>query len=166
MTIGSETYSHDVSDFLRNAVWGVRLDSGMLRVTEREHDLGRIESPSLHQLGLFDHIEMSQGIGIQFTTQLTAGAEADLRPVYPFKIQTTQFSDNYNAFAVLDENDTVVLAHGLLRTRDFQFFEYGGNHYLIFVSRAVHNDPGAAPWAVFGFAQVSPILRLDQPVEQ
>ena len=158
--IGGETYSQDVSRFLRNVVWGAKLESGIIRVTEREHSLGRIGSLSVRQLGLFDQMEMTQGRGIQYTGELIAGAEEDLRPVYPYKIRTTQFTDSYNGFSVLDEHNAVVLSEGLLRTRNFQFFEHRGEHYLIFVSRAVHNDPEKAPWAVFGFAQVNPTLKL------
>ena len=47
---------------------------------------------------------------------LTAGAEGDLRSVYPYKIRTTQFSDSYNGFSVLDEHNAVVLSESLLRT--------------------------------------------------
>ena len=159
ITIGGETYSQDVSTFLSDAVWGTKLDSGMIRVTEREYDLGRIDFSSLGRLGLFDRMEMSPGRGIRFTGELTAGAEADLSPVYPYKIRTTQFTDSYNGFSVLDERNAVVLGESLLRTRDFQIFEHGGEHFLIFVSRAVHNDPRTAPWAVFGFAQVNPTLN-------
>ncbi len=159
VTIGGETYSQDVSTFLRDAVWGTKRDSGMIRVTERAYDLGRIDFSSLGQLGLFDSMEMSPGRGIRFTGELTAGAEADLSPVYPYKIRTTQFTDSYNGFSVLDEQNAVVLGEGLLRTRDFQLFEHGGEHFLIFVSRAVHNDPMTAPWAVFGFAQVNATLN-------
>ena len=161
VTIGGELYGQDVSEFLRDAVWGAKLESGMIRVTEREHRLGKIDFSSLGQLGLFDRMEMIQDRGIRYTGELIAGAEGDLRPIYPYKIRTTQFTDSYNGFSVLDENNAVVLSEGLLRTKNFQFFEHGGEHFLIFVSRAVHNDPERAPWAVFGFAQVNPTLRLE-----
>ena len=158
VTIGGELYSQDVSEFLREAVWGVKIESGMIRVTEREHELGKIDFSSLGPLGLFDRIEMIQGRGIRYTGELTAGAEGDLSPIYPYKIRTTQFTDSYNGFSVLDENNAVVLSEGLLRTKNFQFFEHEGRHFLIFVSRAAHNDPVNAPWAVFGFVQVNLIL--------
>ena len=159
VTIGGELYSQDVSIFLSDAVWGAKLESGMIRVTEREHGLGKIDFSSLGRLGLFGGMEMIQGRGIRYTGELTAGMEADLSPVYPYKIRTAQFTDSYNGFSVLDEHNAVVLREGLLRTRNFQFFEHEGRHFLIFVSRAVHNDPENAPWAVFGFAQVNPTLN-------
>ena len=81
-----------------------------------------------------------------------------MRPIYPYKIRITQFTDSYNGFSVLDEHNAVVLSEGLLRTKNFQFFEHDGGHFLIFVARAAHNDPNKVPWAVFGFAQVNPIL--------
>ena len=141
VTIGGEPYSQDVSTFLRDAVWGAKLDSGMIRVTEREYDLGKINFSSLGRLGLFDRMEMSPGRGIRYTGELTAGTEEDLQPLYPYKIRTTQFTDSYNSFSVLDEHNAMVLSEGLLRTKNFQFFEHDGQHFLIFVSRAVHNDP-------------------------
>ena len=49
----------------------------------------------------------------------------------------------------------MVLSEGLLRTRNFQFFEHEGQHFLIFVARAAHNDSDKAPWAVCGFAHVN-----------
>ena len=156
--IGGESYSQDVSIFLSDANWDAKLEPGILRVMAQEQSLGKIDFPSLGQLGLFDGIEMSQGRGIQYTSELTAGAEADLSPVYPYKIRTTEFTDSYNGFSVLDERNVMVLDGGLLRTKNFQFFEHGDEHFLIFVSRAVHNDPENAPWAVFGFAQVNPTL--------
>ena len=60
----------------------------------------------------------------------------------------------------MDERNVVVLDQGLLRTRNFEIFEYGSEYFLIFVSRAVHNDPENAPWAVFGFAEVNPTLSV------
>ena len=163
VTIGGELYSQDVSIFLSDAVWGTKLESGMIRVTEREHGLGKIDFSSLGRLGLFGGIEMIQGRGIRYTGELTAGMEADLSPVYPYKIRTAQFTDSYNGFSVLDEHNAVVLREGLLRTKNFQFFEHEGRHFLIFVSRAVHNDSENAPWAVFGFAQVNPTLNRQNP---
>ena len=158
VTIGEESYSQDVSMFLSGANWDAKLEPGMIRVTAQELSLGKIDLPSLGQLGLFDGMEMSQGRGIRYTGELIAGAEADLSPVYPYKIRTTAFTDSYNGFSVLDERNALVLSEGLLRTKDFQFFEHGGEYFLIFVSRAVHNDPENTPWAVFGFAQVNPTL--------
>ena len=158
VTIGGEPYSQDVSTFFSDAIWDAKLESGMIRVTEREHDLGKIAFSSLGRLGLFDRMEMSHGKGIRYTGELTAGTEADLSPIYPYKILTTQFTDSYNSFSVLDEHNAVVLEKGLLRTRNFQFLEHEGRHFLIFVARASHNDPRKAPWVVFGFAQVNPIL--------
>ena len=158
VTIGGELYSQDVSEFLRDAVWGAKLEAGTIRVTERELELGKIDSSLLGRLGFFDRLEMIQGRGIRYTEELTAGAEADLRPIYPYKVQTTQFTDSYNGFSVLDEHNAVILSEGLLRTKNFQFFEHEGRHFLIFVARASHNDPNKAPWAVFGFAQVNPTL--------
>ena len=165
VAIGGTTHSQDVSKFLSNAVWDAKLESGMIRVTNREHGLGKIDFVSLGQLGFFDGIEMSQGISIQYTSELTAGAEGDLRPVYPYKIRTTQFIDSYNGFSVLDEHNAVVLRQGLLRTRNFQFFEHRGEHFLVFVSRAVHNDPEKAPWAVFGFTQINPTLNRNNSLK-
>ena len=163
VTIGGESFSPDVSIFLSDADWDAKLDSGMIRVTKQEHDqeydLGKIDFPSLGQLGLFNQMEMVPGRGIRYTGELTAGAEEDLNPVYPYKIRVTQFSDSYNGFSVLDEHNAVILSKGLLRTKNFQFFEHGNEHFLIFVSRAIHNDPQKAPWAVFGFAQVNPTLN-------
>lgn len=52
----------------------------------------------------------------------------------------------------------MVLSEGLLRTKNVQFFEHEGRHFLIFVARAAHNDPNKVTWAVFGFAQVNLIL--------
>ena len=161
VTIGGESYSQDVSIFLRDADWDAQLEPGMIRVMSQEHSLGQIDFPSLRPLGLFNGIEMSQGRGIRYTGELTAGAEADLSPVYPYKIRTTEFTDSYNGFSVLDERNVVVLDEGLLRTRNFQILEHGGEYFLIFVSRAVHNDPENAPWAVFGFAEVN--LTLSGP---
>ena len=91
--IGGESYSQDVSIFLSDANWDAKLEPGILRVMAQEQSLGKIDFPSLGQLGLFDGIEMSQGRGIQYTSELTAGAEADLSPVYPYKIRTTEFTD-------------------------------------------------------------------------
>ena len=160
VTIGGESYSQDVSIFLRDADWDAHLEPGMIRVMAQEQSLGKIDLPSLRPLGLFNGIEMSQGRGIRYTGELTAGAEADLSPVYLYKIRTTEFTDSYNGFSILDERNVVVLDQGLLRTRNFQIFEHGGEYFLIFVSRAVHNDPENAPWAVFGFVEINPTLSV------
>ena len=161
VTIGGKKYSQDVSEFFRNVVWSAKLESGMIRVTAQDNGLGKIDPQSLRQLGFFNRMEMRQGRGIQYTGELTAGAERDLRPVYPYKIRATQFSDSYNGFSVLDEHNAVVLSQGVLRTKNFQIFEHGGEHFLIFVSRAAHNDPQKSPWVVFGLTQINPTLTLN-----
>ncbi len=158
--IGRKQYSHDVSEFLRDAVWGAELGSGLIRVTERENKLGKIELSSLDSLGLFDKIEMIQGRGVHYTDELIAGAEWDMSPFYSYKIQTHRYADSYNSFSLLDKHDKEVIRNGFLRTRNFQFVEHENKHFMIFVSRAEHNDPEEAPWAVFGFTQVNPTLNL------
>ena len=54
---------------------------------------------------------------------------------------------------------STVVSEGSLLSKGFQVFEHQGNHFLVFVSRAVHNDPDAPARAAFGFARVS--LMLD-----
>ena len=159
VTIGRDTYEQNATEFLRDAVWQAGADSGLIRAEQGGHYLASIDRASLERLGLIDRIEMSQGKGIQFSDKLTAGSEFDLSPVYPLKIRATQFKDEYNGFDILDSNDVTVFSYGLLRTRNFQFFEYERAHYLIFVSRANHMGTSEAPWAAFGLTQVSPLLR-------
>ena len=155
----------EVSDFLRDVVWGAKLESGTIRVAERGHNLGEIDSRSLYELGLFDRMEMNQNRTIQYTGPLNARGEENLR-IYPYKIKTTKYTDNYNGFSVLHKDGELVLEEKFLRTKDFLFFKHRGKHFMIFVSRAAHNDPNKKPWAVFGFTQVNPTLRLDSSSDQ
>ncbi len=101
---------------------------------------------------------MRQGRGIRYTGELTVNAEESLTPVYPYSIRTSRFADSYDEFNVLDEHDSVV-HKGLLRTRNFQFSNHNGKHFLVFVSRSDHRDPERDPWAVFGFLQVNLTLN-------
>lgn len=160
VTIGGETYVLDSAEFLRDAVWHVEEASGLIRTRKGENALASINLASLEHLGLFDQIDMSLGKGMQYTNNLTAGSVADLSPVYPLKIQATQFKNEYNGFKVLDKNNVTVIDQGLLRTRNFQSFKYNGAHYLIFVLGANHMDTDKAPWASFGITQIDPVLRL------
>jgi len=162
LRIGRDTIAGpDASEFLQKATWGIRSDSGGLRVTAGARDLALIRFPSLGSLGLFDRIEMVEGRGLRYTDDLEVGMEADLYPPYPYRIRADGFGDSYNGFSVMDRIDGTIVSEGSLRTKSFQFFEHAGSHFLVFVSRAVHNDPASGPRAAFGFAQVK--LTLDGP---
>ena len=160
--IGPQRYGQDVSRFLRDAVWNAKLEDGAVRVKKQDQNLGKINLLSLNQLHFFNRMAITQRKGIRYTGELTAGEEEDLQPVYPYKIQATQFADGYNGFRILDQDGSTVLHEDSLRTKNFQFFTRGEEHFLIFVSRAVHNDPQRVPWAAFGFAQVSVSLTLEE----
>ena len=160
--IAGKSVNPEVSEFIRDAVWGIRSDSGTLRVTSGARDLAMIGFPALGSLGVFDRIEMVEGNGLRYTDDLTIGMEADLYPPYRYKIRADGFGDSYNGFSILDRENGTVINQGSLRSKSFQFFEYAGNHYLVFVSRAVHNEPDSDPMAAFGFAQLK--LTLDIPI--
>ncbi len=140
--------------FLSGATWSAILESGNIRVLSPENDrLARIELQSISDLGFFNNveIEMLTGRGIRFTGELRIGEQEDLSP-YPYTIRAEKFVNSYNDFSILDYNG-VVIERGFLRSKDFRFFKHEGKHFLIFVSRAVHNDPENQPWGVFGFTE-------------
>ncbi|MDE2878625.1 hypothetical protein [Candidatus Palauibacter soopunensis] len=160
LRIGGEPgRSPDPSMFLRDAVWGIRHDAGTVRVTAGGRDLARIGFPSFGSLGFFDGIGMLEGRGLRYTDDLQTGMEAELYPPYPYRIRADNFGDSYNAFSVLSADGAAVVNEGSLRSKSFQVFEHEGDHFLVFVSRAVHNEPDSPPQAAFGFAQV--YLTLD-----
>ena len=147
---------HNAPDslFLIDTIWRARLETGKIRVTSSEnHPLASIGFQSLETLGLFNDIsiEMLTGRGIRFSGELTAGRQEDLSP-YPYAIRTEEFVDSYNTYSVLDTKGKVI-RKGSLRSKDVSFFRHEGKHFMIFVSRAVHNDPENLPFAVFGFGQ-------------
>ncbi len=162
VTIGKETYSKNVTEFLRNAEWGVEIDSTLIWITQGNRHLAQLDPMAIKQVGFFDSIKMSPGKGIQYTEQLTVGAEANLTPTYPFTIRATQFKDEYNEFQILNENNEIILERGLLRTKNFRAFEYDEKHYLIFVVRANHIDTERGPWSVFGLTQITRTLSIAQ----
>ena len=141
------------------------LEPGAVRVMKEKHDLGKINSESISELGLFNWMEMNQDKGIWYSDKLNAGAKWDVK-LYPYEVQTITYGNDSNSFSVLDNKGKLVLEKKSLETREFLFFEHGGDYFLIFVSRAKHNDPKEKPWAVFGFTQVKPILRLDNSSDQ
>ena len=159
--IGGKPYEQEeMSKFLSGVAWGVELENKTIRVTNGDDSLGEIPFASLDKLGIFDRVKMSSGKDIRFTGPLPAGTEADLQPLYSYRILTGQYFDNYNDFSVLDKDNKVIFkANPPLRTKQLQFFEHQGDHFMIFVSRAVHNDLQDKPWAVFGFAQVKPTVN-------
>lgn len=163
LRIGGQSLSPDASEFLRNTSWGIRNDSNAVRVQAGAHDLALIGLPSFGSLGLFDHIEMVEGRGLRYTDDLTEGMEASLSPPYPFRIRADGFGDSYNGFSILDAEDGAVMIGGSLLSKSFLFFEHKGSHFMVFVSRAVHNDPDRDPFAAFGFSQVRLSFRGSAP---
>jgi len=162
VTIGGKEYEQNVTEFLRGAMWSVEGNSELIRARKDSHGLAILDPSSLEHLGLFNRIEMSPDRGIQPVYHLTAGSEEDLSPVYPLKIRATQFKNEYNGFEILNTNNDVVFNQGLLRRRDFQSFEYDGQHYLIFVWGADHTDLDRGPWASFGITQIAPLLKFSE----
>lgn len=159
LRIGGQAVNPDASEFLRNTIWDIRSDSNAIRVQAGAHDLAQIGLPSVGSLGLFDQIQMVEGRGLRYTDDLTQGMEAGLSPPYPFRIRADGFGDSYNGFSILDADGGAVVVEGSLRSGSFLFFEHEGSHFLVFVSRAVHNDADLDPFAAFGFAQVRLSLR-------
>ena len=160
VTIGEMDPTQVAAEFMQTISWNVHVEPNSLRVVGGGHNLGKIDGLTLERLGLFNAMAMGNGRGILYTRELTANVVEDLSPVYQYKIETTNFVDSYNGFRVLDENGDVVLQNTSLRTKNFQFFEHDDMYFLVFVSRAAHNDPEKEPWAVFGFAQVTLSLKL------
>ena len=139
--------------FLSGAIWGAILESGNIRVLSPENDrLAKIELQSIRDLGFFNNVEIGKltGRGIRFTGELRIEEQEDLSP-YPYTIRAERFVNSYNDFSILDSNG-VVIERGFLRSKDFRF-KHEGKRFLIFVSRAVHNDPDNQPWGVFGFTE-------------
>lgn len=139
---------------LEDAVWGVERRDGEIRAVTSDEALAKIDPESLRLVGLFNYASMPANRIIKFTDPLEPGKEADLYPPYPFWIRADNFRDNYNGYSILDMETDTVVATGLLVTKTFEVFGYEGRTYVIFVSRAAHNDPSRAPWAVFGFAEL------------
>lgn len=140
--------------FLSGVTWDVILESGNVRVLSPEnHGLAKIELRSLSELGFFNHIEidMLTQTSIRFTRELSAGEKQDLSP-YPYTIRTEEFEESYNGYSILDSNQ-VVVEEGSLRSRNFRFFKHKDKHFIIFVTRAVHDHKENDPWAVFGFTE-------------
>lgn len=153
ITIGQDSVVSNPS-LLDNAVWTARNDAGAIRAAAGDRTLARIDLASLGSLGFFNQITMPDGRAIQYTDELASGMEADLFPPYPFRIRATAFRDNYNGYAIVGRNDGAVIDQDVLITRNFRVFAHDGQHFVVFVSRAVHNDPNREPWAVFGFTQL------------
>ena len=150
--------------FLNAVTWGAILEFGNIRVLSPEnHGLAKMELQSLSNLGFFNHveIEMLTGRGIRFTGELSIGEQDDLSP-YPYTIRTERFVNSYNGYSILDTNQ-VLIEDGLLRSKDFRFFKHEDKHFLIFVSRAIHNDAENEPWAVFGFTELKLATDLVAP---
>ena len=157
ITIGGETYDPDSTNFLAQAEWYVTdNEDGSMWVSNSVGRLAQLDATSLSEIGYFNWIEMEQGI--QYVDRLTVGAVGNLSPIYPLKIKATAFRDEYNGFDVLDSNDAVI-DRGTLRTRNFKIIEHRGDHYIILVRGAVHNDSNSEPWASFGVMQINPITR-------
>ena len=157
VTIGENIYPPDTTHFLTRASWYVTDDgSEELWITNGTYKLAKLDPESLEEIGFFNWIEM--GEEIRYTDRMTAGTEANLWPPLSLKIRATAFRDEFNSFEVLDQNDTII-SQGTLRTRHFEIIEHGGNHYIIMVRGAVHNDPKNEPWASFAVMQVDPVTR-------
>ena len=157
ITIGGETYARDSTNFLAQAKWHITdNEDGSMWVSNSVGQLAQLDAASLSEIGYFNWIEMGQGI--QYVDRLTVGAVENLSPIYPLKIKATAFRDEFNGFVVLDSNDTVI-DRGTLQTRNFKMIEHHGNHYIILVRGAVHNDPSSEPWASFGVMQINLTAR-------
>ena len=151
--IGQDSIVADPS-VLADAVWSAASDEGTFRVAAGDKTLARIDPASLGAVGLFNQVRMPSGRAIQFTQELAVGMEDDLFPPYPFRIRATGFRDDYNGYSILGRDDDSVVDEDALITKNFKVFAYNGQFFVVFVARAVHNDPDREPWAVFGFAQL------------
>ncbi len=160
--IGQDSLVSDPS-VLADAVWSVTSETGTLRVAAGDKTLARIDPASLDSVGLFNQVGMPSNRAIQFTEELVVGMEDDLFPPYPFRIRATGFRDEYNGYSILSRDGGSVVDEDALVTRNFKVFAYDGDFFAVFVARAVHNDPGEEPWAVFGFAQLE--LSVGGPLE-
>ena len=150
------------SSLMQNVVWMGRPEEAALRVTVTESgeeiELGKIESRSLMEIGLFN--EVGEAGTVRFTGEMYAGSIESLTPTYSYQIEATGFADSDNGVRVMDEGGTEVYS-GSLQSRDLAFFEHDGERFLVFVVRAIHNNPQQDPYAVFGFAQIQTRLNLD-----
>ncbi len=160
--VGPDSLISDPS-VLVDAVWAAASVAGTLRVAAGDETLARLDPASLDAVGLFNQVRMPSGRAIQFTEELAVGMEDDLFPPYPFRIRATGFRDDYNGYSVLSRDDDSVVEEDALIKRNFKVFAYNGQFFVIFVVRAVHNDPAREPWAVFGFAQLE--LSVASPME-
>ena len=144
---------------LRDVVWRVESRDGEIRAVTSEETLAKVDLKSLHSIGLFNYASMADNRIIKFTNPMEPGKEADLYPPYPFWIRADDFRDNYNGYSIMDMETDTAIATGLLVTRTFEVFSYEGRTYVILVSRATHDEPSRAPWAVFGFAELELGMR-------
>ena len=152
VVVGEESLSSDTS-LLEDAVWSAVRDGGGIRAAAGDAALARIDLESLGSLGLFNQVRMPDGMAIHVTGELPAGEVADLFPPYAFSLHATGYRDDYNGYQIIDRSGDMV-DEGFLITKNFKLFTYKGSHFLVFVSRAVHNDPEREPFAVFGVAQL------------
>ena len=160
--VGQDLLMSDPS-VLADAVWSVTSIAGTFRAVAGDEALARIDPASLGSVGLFNQVRMPSGRAIQFTEELAVATEDDLFPPYPFRIRATGFRDDYNAYSILSRVDESVVDQDALITKNFKVFEYNGQFFVVFVARAVHNDPERDPWAVFGFAELE--LSVGSPPE-
>lgn len=158
VTIGQTTVSAD-TDLLTDAVWTIERHDDGLRVLANDVPLALVDQASLSAAGLFNYAGMAGNRRITFTGPLEQEKAADLYPPYPFWIEASNYHDNYNGYAIMDMTTDTAVATGLLVTKTFDVFSYEGRSYVVFVSRAVHNDPERAPWADFGFAELDLDVR-------
>ena len=152
IVVGEESLVSDAS-LLEDAVWSTVRDGRGIRAAAGDAALARLDMESLGSLGLFNQVRMPDGMAIHVTEELPAGEVADLFPPYPFSIHTTGYRDDYNGYQIVDSSGDIV-DEGFLITKNFKLFTYESSHFLVFVSRAVHNDPEQEPFAVFGVAQL------------
>lgn len=158
VTIGQIRVSPD-TESLRDVEWRVERRNDAVRVVSGGAVLAGIDPESLGAIGLFNYAGMAEQRVIKFTAPLEQGRRADLYPPYPFQIEATAFSDDYNGYSVLDRESGAEAVNGLLVTKTFDVFAYENRTYVIFVSRAVHNDPTRPPWAEFGFVELELAVR-------
>ncbi len=158
--VGQDEAGPDASEFLRDVTWDVKRDADVLRITagDGEHDLAKVRlPPALSSLGLV--VGTAGGDGLRYTDDLEEGMEADLYPPYPYRIRADRFGGERNGFSVLNMEGDSVIASDALRSKSFMFFHHEGKHFLVFVSRAVHNE--GPPRAAFGFAQLDLTIDLE-----
>ena len=152
-------------NIFKNVPLRLQLQNNRYVVTPEEDSLfilGQINDAYIKSANLFNGFQKTEDFVV--TERLLLG-ESDLLSPFPFKIQTTTYSNEYSHFQLIDKSTNKAVYEGRIYRRRFEVIELMNKHYFIAVVEVNHqpkdpeNPMSKDPYAKFAIAEIEATFK-------